>query len=99
MLSKVLLLSLFAAVVVAAPALSIRDPRPKPDVPCTTGSCRGADLPLARAHEMRLGVISPGPQGPGSPPVINLNPAAPSPSVINLNPAAPTQPVINLNPA
>ena len=63
---------------------------------------RGVDVPLARAHEMHLGVIS-APQDPGGPSVINLNARAPDPPVINLNPPPvidlnPPPPVINLNP-
>ena len=38
MLSKVLLVSLFAAVAVAAPAQSMHDRRSKPDVPCPSRS-------------------------------------------------------------
>ena len=51
---------------------------------------RGADVPLARAHEMHLGVIS-APQVSGGP---SVNARAPDPPVINLNPP----PVIDLNP-
>ena len=63
---------------------------------------RGVDVPLARAHEMHLGVIS-APQVPGGPSVVNLNARAPDPPVINLNPPPvidlnPPPPVINLNP-
>ena len=57
---------------------------------------RGADVPLARAHEMHLGVISV-PQVPGGPSVVNLNARAPDPPVIDSN-LNPPPPVINLNP-
>jgi hypothetical protein len=57
---------------------------------------RGADVPLARAHEMHLGVIS-APQDPSGPSVINLNARAPDPPVIDSN-LNPPPPVINLNP-
>ncbi|KAI0271030.1 hypothetical protein BGY98DRAFT_217939 [Russula aff. rugulosa BPL654] len=105
MLSKVLAVSLFAAVAVAAPAY--------PCVTFLTQVGRGADFPLARAHEMHLGVVypeginpapsssvillnSPSPTGvgriagPQGPPVINLNPPAPSSSIILLNSPSPT---------
>ena len=57
---------------------------------------RGADVPLARAHEMHLGIIS-APQDPSGPSVINLNARAPDPPVIDSN-LNPPPPVINLNP-
>ncbi|KAN0107682.1 hypothetical protein V8E52_009922 [Russula decolorans] len=102
MLSKVLLVSLFAAVAVAAPAQPMHVRRSKRDVPCTSVISPG-DINNAPSSSVIIlnspsdvGRIA-GPQGPGSPPVINLNPPAPSPSIIDLNAPAPSPSVINLN--
>ncbi|KAF8500332.1 hypothetical protein F5888DRAFT_1377044 [Russula emetica] len=107
MLSKVLLVYLFVAVAVAAPPPFMRDQRPKRDVPCTSVISPQDINPAPSSSVILLNSPSAvgniaGPQGPGSPPVINLNsPApAPSPSFINLNaPGAPppSPSIINLN--